>query len=202
MQDTAQTQQTEQQVAAALVERIGQGDRDAEGELVERYSRGLLALLTARTGDRELAKDLRQDTYCIALEKLRNDRLAEPERLSAYLSGIARNLVIGDVRKKSRRKTTSDTDFLQHCSDETPGQFQQVSRAQVARLVRRLLDELPVERDRELLTRFYVYDQDKELICEELELDSLHFNRVLFRAKKRLRELVESVENSEIRLIK
>jgi RNA polymerase sigma-70 factor (ECF subfamily) len=50
---------------------------------------------------------------------------------------------------------------------------------------------MPVERDRELLIRFYVYDQDKQEICRELGLNSLHFNRVLFRAKNRFRKLLE-----------
>jgi len=202
MQEAVPSQQTEHDIAAALVERIGNGDRNAEGELVERYSRGLLLLLTSKTHDKELAKDLRQDTFCVAIEKLRSNGLDEPGQLSAYLSGIARNLAIGDVRKKIRRKTTSDTDFLAHCADEAPGQLQQVSRAQIARLVRKLLDELPVPRDRELLTRFYVYDQDKEQICRELELDSLHFNRVLFRAKGRFRELVTNVEKSGLHVIR
>jgi DNA-directed RNA polymerase specialized sigma24 family protein len=50
---------------------------------------------------------------------------------------------------------------------------------------------MPVERDRELLIRFYVHDQDKQKICRELGLKSLHFNRVLFRAKNRFRKLLE-----------
>ena len=48
-----------------------------------------------------------------------------------------------------------------------------------------------MKRDREILRRFYVEDQDKEDICRALNLDSLHFNRVLFRAKKRFRKLLE-----------
>ena len=50
---------------------------------------------------------------------------------------------------------------------------------------------MPVERDRDLLIRLYVYDQDKEEICRELGLDSLHFNRVLFRAKGRFKKILE-----------
>ena len=50
---------------------------------------------------------------------------------------------------------------------------------------------MPVKRDREILTRFYVEDQDKDEICTALNLDSLHFNRVLFRARKRFRKILE-----------
>lgn len=202
MRQSLQSQETEQQIAASLVERIRGGDRTAEQELFDRYSRGLLLLLTARTRDRELAKDLRQDTFVVAIEKLRSDGIDEPAKLAGYLSGIARNLAIGDMRKKVRRRTSSDTDFIAYCADDTPNQVEQMTVAEAARHVRTLLDELPVQRDRDLLTRYYVYDQEKQQICRDLDLDSLHFNRVLFRAKKRFRELAVSAGKRDLHIVR
>ena len=40
--------------------------------MFERYARGLLFLLKQRTRDVELAQDLRQETFRIAIEKLRD----------------------------------------------------------------------------------------------------------------------------------
>jgi hypothetical protein len=54
-----------------------------------------------------------------------------------------------------------------------------------AAIVRRLIGELPTARDRQLLLRFYVAEEEKESIGADLGLDSLHFNRVLFRARQR-----------------
>ena len=54
-----------------------------------------------------------------------------------------------------------------------------------------MLDEMPGERDRELLMRFYLNDEAKEQICQELKLSREHFNRVIFRARGRFRELLE-----------
>lgn len=191
MQDEGPSAQSEQHIATALVRRIAAGDRGAESELVQRYARGLLLMLTARTRDRQLAADLRQDAFIIAIEKLRQGSLAEPEKLAGYLTGIARNLAIADMRKQIRRKTNSDTDYLNYCADEQQSHYESLAADETAKLVRRLLGELRVERDREILTRVYVYDEDKEQVCAELGLDSLHFNRVLFRAKRRLRELID-----------
>ena len=56
--------------------------------------------------------------------------------------------------------------------------------------MRALLNELGQPRDREILQRFYVQEEDKERICNDLHLDGAHFNRVLFRARERFRELV------------
>jgi RNA polymerase sigma-70 factor (ECF subfamily) len=187
----------EPQISAGLVERIGRGDRDAEGEMIRRYERGLLYLLTRRTRDRELALDLRQDTFRIVIEKLRAAPIDEPERLSAFLRGVALNLATADQRKSARRATTADSDEVESAADDCIGPFDHVSREQVAFVVRRLLAELRTPRDREILVRLYIRDEDKQAICESLGVDSTHFNRVLFRAKQRFRELLMRAEQNE-----
>jgi RNA polymerase sigma-70 factor (ECF subfamily) len=52
-----------------------------------------------------------------------------------------------------------------------------------------VLAELPSERDRQVLFRFYLAEEDKDQICKDLGLSSLHFNRVVFRARERYRDL-------------
>jgi hypothetical protein len=54
-----------------------------------------------------------------------------------------------------------------------------------------MLEEMPATRDRELLVRFYLNDEEKDAICRELNLSQEHFNRVIFRARNRFRELLE-----------
>ena len=181
----------EAQLSAEFVKRIGEGDRRAEEEFVRRYQRGLIYLLRRRTGDPQLALDLAQDTFRIAIEKLRQSPIDQVDRLGAYLRGTALNLMSADRRKNTRRATTADSDAVDAVADDAAGPFDHVSSEQVQRVVRTLLNELPVQRDREILIRTYLEDQDKSLICEALGVDSAHYNRVLFRAKQRFRELVE-----------
>ena len=54
-----------------------------------------------------------------------------------------------------------------------------------------LLDELPTERDRLLLMRFYLDGVDKQQLCREIGLSPKHFDRVLMRARGRLRTIIE-----------
>jgi RNA polymerase sigma-70 factor (ECF subfamily) len=184
----------EPQIAADLCARIRQGSRDAEGEMVRRYGAGLLYLLKRRTRDAELALDLRQDTFRVAIEKLRGSTLDDPARLAAYLRGVALNLWIAQQRKDTRRATTADSDAVELAADDRAGPFDNVSREQVSQAVGTLLEELNTPRDRELLTRLYIHDEDKTAICAALGVDSLHFNRVLFRAKERFRQLLKQAE--------
>jgi len=180
----------EAQISSDFVKRIGLGDRRAEEELVRRYQRGLIYLLQRRTRDPQLALDLAQETFRIAIEKLRQSPIEQVDRVGAYLRGTALNLVIGEVRKHARRGTSADSDAVDAAADDAAGPFDHVSGEQVKRLVRKLLDELPVPRDREILVKTYLEDQDKSAICEALGVDSAHYNRVLFRAKERFRELL------------
>jgi RNA polymerase sigma-70 factor (ECF subfamily) len=177
--------------ATRIVRGIRDGEDTAESELVERYSRGLRYLLLRRIGDDERARDLLQETLCIAIEKLRSTDLDNPERLAGYLRGIAVRVAFNAGRRRQREPVPVDIDAVAALEDAEPRQFENISREENDRAVRRLLESIPVARDRELLIRFYIYDQDKEEICRALNLNSLHFNRVLFRAKGRFRKIVE-----------
>jgi RNA polymerase sigma-70 factor (ECF subfamily) len=159
--------------------------------MVERYSRGLGYLLTRQIGDDERARDLLQETFCIAIEKLRKTELEQPERLAGYLRGIAVRVALNAGRRRKREPAGLDNSAIAAIPDNEPRQFRRVASEETQSAVHKILQSMPVERDRELLIRFYVYDQDKQEICRELGLSSLHFNRVLFRAKNRFRELLE-----------
>ncbi len=193
---------TEARASADIVERIRRGDSGAETELWDRYCRGLLFLLRRRTRDPDLAQDLRQETFRIALEKLRKGGLNDPEKLAAYLRGIAVNLVSGDWRKRARQNTSADTEVVEQTADTGSNVADSITRAETGALVRKLIDELGVERDREMLLRFYIREEDKDSICTELAITPLHFNRVLFRAKQRFRALLLREERrGKIRLV-
>ncbi len=167
-----------------------------ESEMIERYRRGLGYVLARQIGDDERARDLLQETFCIAIEKLRNGGIEQPERLAGYLRGIAVRVGLNAGRRRKREPTGLDSSAIEAIPHNGPRQFQHVASNETKSAVHEILQSMPVERDRDLLIRFYVHDQDKQEICHELGLTSLHFNRVLFRAKNRFRKLLE--ESTEV----
>lgn len=176
-----------------LVQRILSGDRTAEGELVQRFSRALRFLLLRLTRDEAAAEDLYQETFRLVIEKVRRGELREAERLPGFVSGMARNLFLGSVRRGVRRgKWHADSEATETAPDPAPGQLQRLLARERAALVRQVLAELKNDRDREILTRYYIADEDKDVIRRDLELSDLHFNRVLFRARQRYKELFET----------
>jgi RNA polymerase sigma-70 factor (ECF subfamily) len=184
-------ERTEAEAAADLVRRIHAGDAVAETELVERYSRGLLYMLRRTAGDPALAEDLHQEAFRILLERLRERGLEEPERLAGFLHRTAKNLFVAGYRKGARRKTDGEVEGMEAMPDPASGPLQETLRQEEARRVRRLIGELDTDRDRQILYRFYIAEEEKDLICADLGLSSLHFNRVLFRARQRFKEILE-----------
>jgi RNA polymerase sigma-70 factor (ECF subfamily) len=192
----------ERQAASDLVSRVRNGDSGAETEMIERYSRGLRFLLRRKTRDTHLAEDFLQETWAIALVKIRDNGLDEPGRLAGYLCGIANNLALNETRRVNRQRTSVNSEIVDLIPDESSNPFRQVSRAEVCKQVRSLLDDLNKERDREILNRFYVQEEDKESICNHLGVDGVHFNRVLYRARQRLKSAVEVADRrSRFRVI-
>jgi RNA polymerase sigma-70 factor (ECF subfamily) len=175
-----------------LVQRILAGDPAAETELVQRFSRALTFLLRRLTRDEAAAEDLYQETFRLVIEKVRRGELREAERLPGFVSSMARNLFLGSVRRGGRRqKWQGDPEATERAPDPAPGQLQRLLAKERSAMVRQVLADLKNDRDREILSRYYIADQDKDVICRDLQLSDLHFNRVLFRARQRYRELFE-----------
>jgi RNA polymerase sigma-70 factor (ECF subfamily) len=173
------------QETATLVNRIQAGDRDAETELVERYRRGLLALIR-HNGGHSATEDLSQEVFRVVLEKIRRKELHQPEKLSEFIRGVARNLARRHAQK-SRPMVELGPESEETITDPSPGPYERLLQKEEVEAVRQVLKQLPHERDREVLRRFYCDKEDKQRICADLRLSSTQFNQVLSRARKRFR---------------
>jgi len=181
---------TAYETPAQLATAISRGDKRAEAVLYQRYYRQTLFVLGRKTADPELAQDLCQEAFCITIERLRSQPLTDPEKLPSFLHSTALNLYIGELRKADRRKTFNDQALLDAVADTTQNQYRALLRERSGEAVRRLIDALDNSRDRALLYQYYIEEKDKTQVCAELGLSHRHFDKVLFRAKQRFKELL------------
>lgn len=190
--DRAEPSARESQEPAKLVARILAGDRGSEEVLVQRYQRGVTLIVRQAVRNSATAQDLVQEVLVLAIEKIRKGEIREPEKLSAFLCGLARNVVIGHFRRAVRHEGGDPCGIGDSVADSARRPDQEMERQEQVRLIRQVLDEMPSHRDREILRRYYLAEEEKEAIREDLSLSSLHFNRVLYRARERFRELYET----------
>lgn len=174
-----------------LAARILAGDEEAELELFRRYGPALMRMLQALTHNRWHAEDVHQETFAIVLRRLRRRPLEQPELLGAFLRQTARNLLrIANRRRHRRGETDADESRLEELIDPAPGQLMSVIREEEGELVRRAIAGVRPVRYRQLLSRFYLEEEAKERICEDMGMTATHFNRVLFRARRNLLRVV------------
>ncbi|HET9157713.1 MAG TPA: sigma-70 family RNA polymerase sigma factor, partial [Myxococcaceae bacterium] len=175
--------------------RIRAGDRSAESELFETFSRGVRVILRHVARDPPLVDDLHQETFRLGIERIRSGGLRDESQPGPFLAGLARNLAIEHFRK-ARRSVPEDEAGLERTPSLAPSAPEQLEREDDARRVARVLEALPTERDRAVLRRFYLGQEDKDVLCEELGVDRLQFNRILHRARERFRALWTPGDNS------
>ena len=166
-------------------------DEDVISEkFIRQHYAGLHALLQHRIGDANTAAEMLNEAVATALKHTREGRVAQPDRLAGYIFRVAMNLYRNyrrdfDNRADLRARATD----IQQVPDDGAGD--DALEASVVREVRAIVLSLPTPRDREIVTRFYLEEEDKEHICQSLGLSPLHFDKVIFRARQRLRALLE-----------
>lgn len=152
---------------------------------------GVLFLLRRKVREPALAEDLCNEAFRIVLERLRRQPLEDPTRIAAFLAQTVRNLVTADRRKAARQRTVTGEqavidDFPDAESDPAATLQSQIR----ARAVRQVLREMPAVRDRQLLVRHYLHDEDMADIRRDLGLTQEHCNKVIFRARERFKSLL------------
>lgn len=153
---------------------------------------GLISLFARRLGDRALAEDLVNQAFVESLDKLAQRQIADPARFSGFVYGVAFNLLRNHRRRMDNRRENRVSSTVLETLSAGPSVFDQLVRDKVAAQIRQIVAELPIDRDREIVQRFYLEEHTKAFICADLGLSPLHFDKIMFRARRRMRRLVES----------
>jgi RNA polymerase sigma-70 factor (ECF subfamily) len=171
-----------------LVERIRNNDNGALEELYRIFSRGIRYYLCRHLGPQEL-DDKVHDTFLIVVQAIQSGGLREPERLMGFVRTVVRRQVAAfiDQAVQSRREFT-DLEVGGRVPDQRQNPEQHAIQEQKTKLMLKVLRGIS-RRDREILTRFYLYEQSQEQICEEMSLTETQFRLLKSRAKARFGEL-------------
>ena len=175
----------------SLVDRIRAGDASAETELVNKYWKSLYFILNRRCKDEQLASDVAQDAFIVIISKARNGEIQNPNAIAAFIRQTGLNILLGHFRKEQRRATDTHGEVVFDIPDHRTNTTRAVESKQSLELVQQLINEMTVERDKDILLSYYAKEEEKKSICERLDLSSAHFDRVLFRARSRLKQLID-----------
>jgi RNA polymerase sigma-70 factor (ECF subfamily) len=184
---------TEPDSEQALVTRARSGDRDAFGDLVERYKRRAYAQALGLVGSREDALDLSQEAFARAF---RARHTLDPERpFQAWLYQILRRLCFNflrDARTRARAlETEAGTWLVERGQSAAADPEMTLARADERRRVAAAIEQLPA-REREVLVLKEFEDLKYREIAELIGVPIGTVMSRLYSARRRLAEVLET----------
>ncbi|HMN44561.1 MAG TPA: sigma-70 family RNA polymerase sigma factor [Povalibacter sp.] len=170
----------------------GSWDRQSVLALIESQYTGLLRLLRQKLRNEQLAADALSQALITTLEHLDAGRISEPQLIGGYIFQVAMNQMRNHRRKMAERsERRADPEAVDALPAPDTGIDKDLEPA-IATKVRSVIEALSTTRDREIVKRFYLDEEDKASICSDMGLSALHFDKVIFRARQRMRGLLES----------
>jgi RNA polymerase sigma-70 factor (ECF subfamily) len=172
---------------ARLVTAAQTGDRDAFGELYQRFQGQLLAFCRRRTNNDAEAQELCQDVFLQAMRKIRSMR--DPAAFGGWLRTIASRLSVNRIARR-RPIATSNNDVLDVEGRDHISPLDNIMATESHQQVRAGLNQLK-DLDRQTLEAFYVHGKSLAEMSESFDAPVGTIKRRLFDARKRLAAAVE-----------
>jgi RNA polymerase sigma factor (sigma-70 family) len=171
-----------------LVARIQHGDDSGMEELYRMFARGIRFYLCRQLGMQEL-DDKVHDTFLIVVQAIRRGDLREPDRLMGFVRTVVRRQVAAHIDQVVHSwRDELHLDVGGRVVDGRRNPEQHMAFQQRVDFMDEVLNQL-TERDREILTRFYLQEETQEEICQEMNLTETQFRLLKSRAKARFGEL-------------
>ncbi|MGA2212554.1 MAG: sigma-70 family RNA polymerase sigma factor [Bryobacteraceae bacterium] len=171
-----------------LVTRIQKGDNSGMEELYRLFARGIRFYLCRQLGMQEL-DDKVHDTFLIVVQAIRRGDLREPDRLMGFVRTVVRRRVAAHIDQLVHsRRDEMHLDVSVRVADRRRDPEQNMAYQQKNGFMRDILRQLS-DRDREILTRFYLHEETQKEICTEMGLTETQFRLLKSRAKARFGDL-------------
>jgi RNA polymerase sigma-70 factor, ECF subfamily len=171
---------------AVMAKGIQNRDARATEDFYLTFQKGLRFLIFRQLGADGL-DDSVHSCFALILDALQKGQLREPSRLPAFATTIVKRHIISRIQERClRRKSESELDEVEvFAASREPDPEHRAIRNRANQKLAEVL-KLMSPRDRDILYRFYVLDQDAEQVCGELGITPNEFRNAKHRAKDRL----------------
>ena len=176
---------------ANYVQRLKDGDGPTEEHFASYFGNRIRIKAGIRMRSREAQEDVRQETLLRVLRNIRSGVIEHPERFGAYVNSVCSNVMLEHFRGDSRWSQFPD-EGPELESDES-GVESSLLQDERRALVRQALAALSAK-DRSLLHRIFLEEEDKDAVCAEFGVTREHLRVLLHRARGRLRASMEKAE--------
>lgn len=172
-----------------LAKLIGEGDRDAAGELIRRYQAPVRSFLLKLSGHAEVADDIAQETF---VRVLKYAKRYDPQfKMITWLLTIARRLWLNHLRRKDNQ--THNTSYEQ-MSESSPGPAMKLQREDQLDHTRKMLSEAMTkltDPQRVALVLFHQQELPVGEVAKVMKMPEGTVKSHLHRARAALRKILQ-----------
>jgi len=177
-----------QATVVVLVRAAQAGDREAFGQLFERYRPAIFALAMKRVRNADEAEELAQDVFVQAMQKL--DQLRVPEAFGGWLRRIVHRMAINRVTRRQGAIACDPFVLESTCLSAGDSPDQGAVEREQAEDVRAAVQRLG-KLDRQTLQAFYLRGQTLLQMSDAFDAPVGTIKRRLHTARKRLAREME-----------
>lgn len=184
----------------ALILRAQAGEAPAVRELIDLHKDRLFAFIWRMTRNHHDAEDICQDAFLKAFASL--DSFKSEYRFSTWLFTIGYRVCLNRLRRKSALTGDLDVGTLPMPDDDRPSASLESQEAgELKDLIWRAVDGLSAPQ-RATILLFYRHEMNCQVIARILEVPVATVKSHLHRGRNRLREMLESVSEQELRQLR
>lgn len=166
-----------------LIEETLRGKTESFDELIQRYSRGILALTTRMVQNRTEGEDLAQESFFKAYKYLRSYN--NNYKFSTWLYRIATNTCLDYQKKKKPVLFDQEVDELQLA--RAPGPEGEVENKELRNILQREIGNLP-EEIKAVIVLSHIHGHSYQEIAEILNINISKVKNRLFKGRQILKE--------------
>ncbi len=170
---------------ADLIQATKEGKTDAYAVLVDRYASDIFAISMGIIANVDDARDISQDAFLRGFTKI--GQLRSIDKFRPWIIGITRNLALDHLRKKKKRKITSQARIGKEY--EMPDDYREIHEA-MARLS---------EKYRIPLLMYYFDGRSSDSVAEALNITRDGVLTRLSRGRRELRRIMAFQESKNDR---
>jgi RNA polymerase sigma-70 factor (ECF subfamily) len=173
-------------LARRIIDSAPERDAAAEAEICRRLGPRIRLYGLKHLRNEAAAADLMQDVLIMALQKLREGTVREPERVASFVLGAARQMVV-DWRRSGRRRGR----ILEAFPLDLMPQHEEAPEPLDTERLGSCLGALP-ERERAVLVMTFYDNRSADAVASELGLSAGNVRVIRHRGLERLRGCMET----------
>jgi RNA polymerase sigma-70 factor (ECF subfamily) len=182
---------------ASLVKGYIAGNEAALSTLIKRHQSKIFGFIYSKVGDRDLSDDIFQDTFIKVIRTLKSNSYNEEGKFLPWVMRIAHNLVIDHFRRNKKMpmyRETEEFSIFSIMTDDSLTIENKLISDQVAKDLRQLVEELPLEQKEVLMMRLYQDMSFKEIS----EVTGVSINTALGRMRYAVLNLRKVIDKHQI----